>query len=163
LPGQRLFQFIGDDGARHPVGSADVNRWLREVSGRDITAKDFRTWAGTVLAAMALREFEAFDSTVTAKANVRDAIERVARRLGNTPTICRACYVHPEILTSYLDGALALEVGERVNAELRGDHGALKPEEIAVVAFLKARLRRGRGRELLPRRRSAEPGLANAT
>jgi DNA topoisomerase-1 len=162
LPGQHLFQFIGEDGERRPVGSADVNRWLRAVSGRDITAKDFRTWAGTVLAAMALREFEAFDSKVTAKANVRDAIERVARRLGNTPTICRACYVHPEILTSYLDGALAIEVAKRADAELRGERGALKPEEIAVVAFLKARLRKGRGRKAQPRRRAAGPVLAKA-
>jgi DNA topoisomerase-1 len=146
LPGQHLFQFIDADGSRRAVGSADVNRWLRDVSGRDITAKDFRTWAGTVLAAIALREFEAVDTAATAKANVREAIERVARRLGNTPTICRKCYVHPEILTSYLNGALALEVDARAEAVLRGDLRDLKPEEIAVIAFLKARLRRGRSR-----------------
>jgi DNA topoisomerase-1 len=146
LPGQHLFQFIDADGSRRAVGSADVNRWLRDVSGRDITAKDFRTWAGTVLAAMALCEFEAVGGATTAKANVRDAIERVARRLGNTPTICRKCYVHPEILSSYLDGNLVLEVTRRAEAELRGDLADLKPEEIAVIAFLKARLRRGRQR-----------------
>jgi DNA topoisomerase-1 len=160
IPGQHLFQFIDADGSRRAVGSADVNRWLRDVSGRDITAKDFRTWAGTVLAAIALRELASFDSAVAAKANVRGAIERVARRLGNTPTICRKCYVHPEILTSYLDGALALEVERRADAELRGGHRHLKPEELAVLAFLKARLRRGRARGR--RNRPAAPPLARA-
>ena len=144
IPGQHLFQFIDDDGERRAVDSADVNRWLREVSGAEITAKDFRTWAGTVLAAMALDELGKFDRDVTAKANVRDAIERVAKRLGNTPTICRKCYVHPEILTGYLDGALSLAVEARAAAELAGAVAALKPEEVAVVAFLKARLRRSR-------------------
>ena len=163
LPGQHLFQFIDADGSRRAVGSADVNHWLRDVSGRDITAKDFRTWAGTVLAAIALREFEAVDSAATAKANVREAIERVARRLGNTPTICRKCYVHPEILTSYLDGALALEVERRAEAALRGDLADLKPEEIAVIAFLKARLRRGRPRRPTARTaRRPEAGHAAA-
>jgi DNA topoisomerase-1 len=120
LPGQHLFQFLDEDGNRRPVGSGDVNQWLHEVTGRDITAKDFRTWAGTVLAATALRELAAFDAAATARANVRDAIERVARRLGNTPTICRNCYVHPEILSSYLDGSLVREVGRQADAELRG-------------------------------------------
>ena len=86
--------------------SSDINAYLKEITGRDITAKDFRTWAGTVLAAMALSEFESFDSEAKAKKNVRAAIERVASRLGNTPTICRKCYVHPELLTCYLDGGV---------------------------------------------------------
>ena len=89
--------------------SADVNAYLKEITGRDITAKDFRTWAGTVLAAMALQEFETFDTEAKAKKNVRAAIERVASRLGNTPTICRKCYIHPEVLNCYLDGALLLD------------------------------------------------------
>jgi len=131
------------------------------VSGRDITAKDFRTWAGTVLAAMALAEFEAFDAEVTAKANVRDAIERVARRLGNTPTICRKCYVHPEVLSSYLTGGLAVEVERRAAAELRGDLARLKPEEVAVLAFLKRRLHKTRSRGRAAQRRAAQP-LAKA-
>ena len=161
IPGQHLFQFIDEDGTRRHVDSTDVNRWLREVSGRDITAKDFRTWAGTVLAAMALGEFAAFDTAVTAKANVREAIERVARRLGNTPTICRKCYVHPEVLGSYLDGALALEVERRAETELRSNLSRLKPEEVAVLAFLKKRLRRGRTRPVT-RRPSVPEALARA-
>lgn len=145
IPGQHLFQYIGDDRQRHAIGSSDVNAWLRDVSGEDVTAKDFRTWAGTVLAAMALHEFAAVDHEATAKATVREAIERVARRLGNTPTICRKCYVHPEILTSYLDGALALDIEQRASSELDGEH-ALAPEEVAVLALLRQRLRRRRPR-----------------
>ncbi len=98
LPGQELFQYLDDDGKRRDVDSADVNEYLREISGHDFTAKDFRTWAGTVLAAMALQEFEAFDSKTQAKKNIVRAIESVAERLGNTPTVCRKCYVHPEII-----------------------------------------------------------------
>ena len=120
--------------------SADVNVYLREISGADITAKDFRTWHGTVLAAMALQEFEKFDSQAGAKRNVREAIQRVASRLGNTPTICRKCYIHPEIFASYAEGALLLEVKEQVEAELRDDLARLKPEEAAVLTLLQSRL-----------------------
>jgi DNA topoisomerase I len=142
LPGQELFQYVDDNGDLRDVTSADVNAYLKEITGSEITAKDFRTWAGTVLAALALREFETFDSQVKAKKNVRAAIERVASRLGNTPTICRKCYVHPEVLSSYAEGALLLEVKDRVEAELRDDLAALKPEEAAVLGLLEARLNR---------------------
>ena len=113
-----------------------------EVTGQDITAKDFRTWAGTVLAAMALNEVTTFDSAAQAKRNLRTAIENVAARLGNTPTICRKCYVHPEVLSSYLDGNLVLEIKSAVENELRHELGGLKPEEAAVLAMLRGRLAR---------------------
>jgi DNA topoisomerase I len=142
LPGQELFQYVGDDGELKDVTSADVNGYLKEITGREITAKDFRTWAGTVLAALALREFETFDSQAKAKRNVRAAIERVASRLGNTPTICRKCYIHPEVLSSYAEGALLIEVKDRVEAELRDELASLKPEEAAVLGLLEARLNR---------------------
>ncbi|BCM85611.1 DNA topoisomerase IB [Methylobacterium indicum] len=142
LPGQELFQYLDEDGVQRDVTSADVNAYLREITGRDITAKDFRTWSGTVLAAMALREFEAFDSEAMAKRNVRTAIERVAERLGNTPTICRKCYVHPEILDCYLEGELLLRVKDEVQAALRDDIATLRPEETAVLALLQGRLTR---------------------
>ena len=106
LPGQRLFQYVDADGETRDITSAEVNEYLREIGGRDITAKDFRTWAGTVLAAMALREFERVDSKAAAQRNIRAAIARVAARLGNTPTICRKCYVHPAVVDLYLEGAL---------------------------------------------------------
>jgi DNA topoisomerase I len=93
LPGQELLQYLDDDGNPQDVTSSDVNAYLKEVTGQEITAKDFRTWAGTVLAAMALNEMQSFDNAAQAKRNLRTAIENVAARLGNTPTICRKCYV----------------------------------------------------------------------
>lgn len=139
LPGQNLFQFIGEDGEQHAVTSADVNAYLREVAGTDITAKDFRTWAGTVLAALALREFESFDTQALAKKNVRAAIVRVSERLGNTPTICRKCYVHPEIFSTYLDGQLAQELEHKAEEEFE-TIADLRPEEAAVLALIRRRL-----------------------
>jgi DNA topoisomerase-1 len=142
LPGQRLFQYIDEDGELREVTSADVNGYLKDITGTDITAKDFRTWAGTVMAALALQEFEAFDSQAGFKKNVKAAIERVSQRLGNTPTICRKCYVHPEIFASYQQGELLLDVRRKVDAELRENLDALQPEEAAVLALLEARLSR---------------------
>ena len=142
IPGQELFQWYDDEGRRHDVTSQDVNDYLREITGRDVTAKDFRTWAGTVLAAMALHEFETFDSDAKAKKNVRAAIESVASRLGNTPTICRKCYVHPEIVHSYLEGGMLIDVKAKVETELRDNLGSLKPEEAAVLTLLETRLSR---------------------
>lgn len=140
LPGQHLFQYLDDDGERREVTSSDVNDYLREISGSDITAKDFRTWTGTVLAAMALAEFETFDTEAAAKRNVRAAIERVAARLGNTPAVCRRCYVHPEVIDSYMCNALILEIGQEVDRELREEVVGLRPEEALVLAFLQRRL-----------------------
>jgi DNA topoisomerase-1 len=140
LPGQHLFQYLDGEGQRHEVGSADVNAYLKEVSGRDFTAKDFRTWAGTVLAAFALQEMESFDTKAAAKRNVTRAIEQVSAKLGNTPTICRKCYVHPEVLNAYLDGSLLETLKLQVEADLREALAGLKPEEGAVLAFLQRRL-----------------------
>jgi DNA topoisomerase-1 len=142
LPGQDLFQYLDDNGEQQSVTSADVNAYLKEITGRDITAKDFRTWAGTVLAALALAEFEEFDSEAKAKKNIRAAIEKVSGRLGNTPSICRKCYVHPEVFSSYLDGELLLEIKEEIETELREDLASLKPEEAAVLTLLQERLSR---------------------
>ena len=140
LPGQELFQYLDDAGERRDVTSSDVNAYLREITGEDFTAKDFRTWAGTVLAALALREFEAFDSEAGAKKNLRAAIEGVAARLGNTPTICRKCYIHPEILGCYLEGGLLLQIKDAVEGELRNGLDTLRPEEAAVLGLLRGRL-----------------------
>ena len=141
LPGQHLFQYVDHDGHRHPIDSADVNHYLREVSGgADITAKDFRTWAGTVLASMALSEFEIVDSQARMKKNVKAAIESVSKRLGNTVTICRKCYVHPEVINCYLDGSLLEEIKQEVEAELCEDADRLKPEEAALLGLLSRRI-----------------------
>jgi DNA topoisomerase I len=142
LPGQDLFQYLDEEGRPQSVTSADVNAYLKEITGRDITAKDFRTWAGTVLAALSLSEFEEFDSEAKAKKNIRAAIEKVSSRLGNTPTICRKCYVHPEVFSCYLEGALLLRIQDEVETELRENLAGLKPEEAAVLSLLQARLSR---------------------
>ena len=138
LPGQDLLRYCDDAGAIRTVGSGDVNAYLRQISGRDVTAKDFRTWAGTVLAALALAECEAFTSAAQARRNLKAAIARVSAQLGNTPTICRKCYIHPEVLSAYLDGALALE--REAQGEAPGTCEPLRPEEAALIALLRTRL-----------------------
>jgi DNA topoisomerase-1 len=141
VPGQELFQYLDEDGTHHTIGSGDVNDYLRAVTGQPFTAKDFRTWAGTVLAARALHAFTAFDSRAQAKRNLVEAITEVARRLGNTRTVCRKCYVHPAVIDAYLDGSLLETLERRVESELRDCLAELSPEEAAVLAFLQLRLR----------------------
>ena len=142
LPGQELFQYLDAEGARHGIDSGDVNDYLRDIAGEEVTAKDFRTWAGTVLAALALHEFERVDSQAAAKRNVKQAIEQVAARLGNTPTICRKCYVHPGLLDLYMDGGLALRLKREAEEKLREDAAGLRPEETAVLGLLIGKLAR---------------------
>jgi DNA topoisomerase-1 len=140
LPGQELFQFVDDEGRQHDVKSEDVNEYLREIGGHDFTAKDFRTWAGTVLAAMALREFEKFDTKSQAKKNVVAAVESVAEKLGNTPAVCKKCYVHPHVLDSYLDGTLLETLKQRAEKNISKSLRGLPAEESAVLGLLQQRL-----------------------
>ncbi|HET9274311.1 MAG TPA: DNA topoisomerase IB [Methyloceanibacter sp.] len=142
MPGKELFQYIDEAGERRTIDSADVNEYLREISGDEFTAKDFRTWAGTVLAALALQELQSADTQSAAKRNVTQAIERVAAKLGNTPAICRKCYVHPEVIGCYLEGSLVGLLTEKVSAKLRNDLEGLDAAEAAVLAFLQKRLER---------------------
>jgi DNA topoisomerase-1 len=106
LPGHELFGYVDDDGNVQDIGSADVNEYLREVTGQDFTAKSFRTWAATVLAACALQEFPEYKSNTHAKRNINKAIEAVAGVLGNTPAICKKSYIHPAIVDAYTGGSL---------------------------------------------------------
>src|SRR5580704_8558938 len=140
LPGYELFQYPDDEGERHTVGSAELNEYLREVTGEEITAKDFRTWAGTQLAAEALREFEAFDSEAERKRAVVRAVEKVAKHLGNTPTICRRCYIHPAVLEGYLDGTMLQALADNTRKYLAENIDGMSAEEAAVGAFLRLRL-----------------------
>lgn len=140
LPGQELFQYLDNDGVSHDIDSGAVNDYLREIAGEEFTAKDFRTWAGTVLAAWALNEFQQIDSQAAARRNVTRAIERVARRLGNTPAVCRKSYIHPEVLEAYLDGSLIAALQERIAERLRQSLAGLGAEEVAVFALLQRRL-----------------------
>ena len=139
IPGFELFQYVDEHGHHHPVDSSDVNHYLHDITGEEITAKDFRTWAATTLAAIALQEFEAFDNAAHAKKNVLRAIEKVSGELGNTPAICRKCYIHPAVFDAYLDGSLLQGLKDRVDEQLRDVHG-LTGEEAAVLAFLHERL-----------------------
>jgi DNA topoisomerase-1 len=123
-----------------------VNDYLREISGDDFTAKDFRTWAGTVLAAIALREFEAVTLRAHMKKNIIRAIEAVARVLGNTPTVCRKCYIHPEILESYLSGSTIAAIQQRAAGKIRRGFPHLSSAESAVLVLLQSRLKRRRNR-----------------
>jgi DNA topoisomerase-1 len=141
LPGYELFQYRDEGGTQHTIDSADVNEYLREISGEEITAKDFRTWAGTNLAALALQEFELFDSDAKKKNAIVRAVEKVAKHLGNTPAICRRCYIHPAVFDGYLDGTLLATLKEQTRAYLTKNIAGMSAEEAAVAAFLGLRLR----------------------
>ncbi len=138
LPGQELFQYVDEAGNRRSVGSAEVNDYLREAAGEDFSAKDFRTWAGTVAATHALEELGPAESATQAKHNVVEAIKAAATLLGNTPAICRSCYVHPAILEAYEDGTLLAEE-RRLPASAQAADG-LRPEEARVLAILRRRM-----------------------
>ena len=141
LPGYELFQYVDDEGTRQTIDSADVNTYLREISGEDFTAKDFRTWAGTVLAAKALAAVATFKSSAEAKRNVVKAIESVAKRLGNTKAVCRKCYIHPAILDAYMDGATIHTLKARA-AKLARSAARLNDVEAAVVGMIERRLKK---------------------
>ncbi|MDB5033274.1 MAG: topoisomerase [Chlorobi bacterium] len=142
IPGHELFQFLDDAGEHHSIGSGDINAYLREISGEEFTAKDFRTWAGTVHAAAMLSACEPCDSEAEKKRNILRAVEAASDRLGNTPAICRKCYIHPAVLDAYLDGSLAdLDIGEQGSE--RGEVPAdLQPEERRVMLLLRGRIER---------------------
>lgn len=140
LPGQEVFQYFDEAGERHRITSEDVNEYLREITGEDFTAKDFRTWAGTVLAVIALSAQEPFENKSQAKKNVKSAIGAVASILGNTPAICRKCYVHPTVFETYLDGKLVEALRPRTKQLLKDAIGDMRSEEVAVLKFLQKRL-----------------------
>lgn len=140
LPGEVLFQYVDEEGERRSVESADVNEYLKRVSGAEFTAKDFRTWAGTVLTAHALDAAPSLDAKTTAKKNVVAAIRDVSARLGNTPSVCRRCYVHPEVFEAYFEGTLAMTSRMQDKEKLRRELPLLSSEEAAVVMLLRERL-----------------------
>jgi DNA topoisomerase I len=135
LPGQDLFQYVTVDGDTQNVTSQDINDYLREITNENFTAKDFRTWAGTVLAAIALEAQGEFEREKQAKANLKAAIYAVAQLLGNTPAICRKCYVHPAIVEAYLSGTQIAGLGRAIKNAAKINLHAV---EIAVLKFLRA-------------------------
>ena len=140
LPGQELFAYVDEDGEIRDVASEDVNDYLREASGGDFTAKDFRTWAGTVLAYRALRALQPGEGEHGARRNVVEAIRRTADRLGNTPAVARGSYVHPAVLEAYLDGAIPGALVEAAEEQGHPPRGASRAEETAVMDVLRQRL-----------------------
>ena len=129
------------DGGWQPVHSAHVNSFIHSYTGIDATARRFRTWAGTVLAALALGEVALFETATEAKRNLKAAIASVAARLGNTPTICRKCYIHPEVVVAYLAGELAMEIAAEEGSEANAEIARLRPEEAALLTLLRGRLK----------------------
>jgi len=129
LPGYELFQYLDDEGNQHAVGSEEVNAYLREITGEDITAKDFRTWAGTQLAAKALRGFRDLETEGKRKKAMVRAVEKVARHLGNTAAICRRCYIHPAIFDGYMDGSLLEALTAKTEAYLKENIEHMSSEE----------------------------------
>jgi DNA topoisomerase I len=140
LPGQDLFQYVDDDGKVGDISSQDVNEYLREITGEDFSAKDFRTWAGTVLTAIALNAQEKFENQKQGEANIKTAISAVAKILGNTPAICRKCYVHPAVLENYLDQKSIDGLKQTTEDALEKEDVELRSSETAILKFLKSRL-----------------------
>lgn len=136
LPGQELFQYVDENKELHSVESNDVNDYLRQASGQEFTAKDFRTWGGTVTAMIALEQLGPFESETQGKKNVTEAIKSTAERLGNTPTICRKCYVHPGVIDAYLDGSLLNFIRLYHENTKKLSREGLSPEETKVLVFL---------------------------
>jgi DNA topoisomerase-1 len=137
LPGYELFQYLDEVGAQRTVDASDVNDYLATITGQHFTAKDFRTWAGTVLTCGLLRETQAFETESEAKKNVVRAIAAVAGRLGNTPTVCRKCYVHPAVIASYMAG----EMGRPLRKQVEQAAAALRDEELDLLHLLERRLK----------------------
>lgn len=136
LPGQELFQYVDDEGQRRTIDSGDVNAYLRQITGQDFTTKDFRTWAGAVLATEALQACGTCESETAARKNVVQVIKCVASRLGNTPAICRKCYVSPAIIEAYLAGSLLQTLNTLAEQDRTHPQPGLTPQERAVLLFL---------------------------
>jgi DNA topoisomerase-1 len=140
LPGQDLFQYLDEDGEPRPIDSGDVNEYLREISGEEFTAKDFRTWAGTMIAAQALRDMGPARTKKEADRNVLRAIDQTASRLGNTRSVCRKYYIHPTLIEAYLEGSVLPPSPTKTWRERQPNRAPLRHHEAEVLEFLKARL-----------------------
>ena len=140
LPGEDLFQYLDEEGVRQTIASGDVNDYIKEISGEEFTAKDFRTWAGTLLAVAALTETGEWSSQKQAKSNVLQAIDRVAEQLNNTRAVCRKYYVHPAVFETYLGGTMSKVLRNGTKQAANAD---LNADEAAVVRLLRHQLATG--------------------
>lgn len=140
IPGYEIFKYFDDEGHKVKVDSHDLNDYIHEVMGERFSAKDFRTWAGTSIAALALEELGPGDNDKTSQGNVRQAVERVAKMLGNTPSIAKASYIDPRVVESYLDGRTLEHFRKLVETELAKDDELIGPDERAILKLLQSRL-----------------------
>ena len=140
IPGQELFQYVDDAGEYHSIDSEAVNDYIRTISGGDFTAKDFRTWVGTVTCAVMLKEAPRFDSEGETKKQVVETIRQVSERLGNTAAVCRKCYVHPTVIECYLEGS-GFPLMQRKRQRKNATNGELTSEERMTLRLLKNRLK----------------------
>ncbi len=163
LPGYELFQYIDEQGERRAIDAMDVNDYVKQLAGQEFSTKDFRTWHGTVLAARALQEFRNVDAQAQSKRQIVQAIESVAKKLGNTKTVCRKCYIHPAVIDAYTDGSLLRVLDQRVKKEIKDALHGLEPEEAAVLGLLHQRLkqetRNNNGAKKTPRRSTAKSAV----
>lgn len=157
LRGEELFKYLDDEGKRQTVQAEDVNAYLQDVTGRDITAKDFRTWAGTMLVAEALRKTGPAKSKREAERNIVAAVDLTAKRLGNTRSVCRKYYIHPVLIEAYLEGSVLPPLPERTWSKRKSHGPTLRQHELDVLSFLKARLKAGSRRSAESRQK---PGVA---
>jgi DNA topoisomerase-1 len=172
LPGYELFQYIDEDGTRVRIEASDVNDYLREIAGAEFSTKDFRTWAGTVLCASAFGRLPKPGSNAEGKRQVAEAIEEVARLLGNTKGVCRKCYIHPSVIDAHSEGSLLRFLVSRNGRkahkngngqtpadmiELKGQ-AALSPTEAGVLAFLRQQAN-GRKKQIPPTRAGRQVSL----
>jgi DNA topoisomerase-1 len=155
LRGEELFKYLDDEGKRQTVQAEDVNQYLQDITGRDITAKDFRTWAGTMLVAEALRKTGPAETKREAEKNIVAAVDITAKRLGNTRSVCRKYYIHPALIEAYLEGSVLPPLPERKWSARKVQGPTLRQHEMDVLAFLKARLKDGTRRAAQTRRKAA--------
>jgi DNA topoisomerase-1 len=153
LPGQELFQYVDDEGQKQDVDSGDVNDYLHEITGKDFTAKDFRTWAGTVFVASELRKLGPGDSEADSRKNVVVAVKATAQSLGNTPAVCRKSYIHPAVIEAFLNGSLIPRLEQGRSTTGSKSLWRLRPDEVAVMRFLN---QAGDGTRSAPGRRTRE-------
>jgi DNA topoisomerase-1 len=137
IPGYELFQYLDDQGQRHSINSSDVNAYVREITGQDFTAKDFRTWGGTVLAILSFQELGFCDEETQAKKNVTQVIKQVAEKLGNTPTICRKYYLHPAMIAAYMDNSLFQALERQNGKKMNVPEFGLNGEEQVTMEILR--------------------------
>ncbi|HKH10683.1 MAG TPA: hypothetical protein VKA73_06030 [Rubrobacter sp.] len=142
LPGYEVFKYLDDSGEVRDVKSRDLNAYVKEVVGEDFTAKDFRTWAGTLIAASTLAELGAVEDAKAAQKNVLSAVDEVAHRLGNTRDIARASYISPRVIDHYLEGSVVAYYGERLEEIVAAEQGGLTEAEEALLELLNRKLRR---------------------